>query len=68
MENNECIFCKIAKGDLKSEIIDRTDNFIAIRDADPISEGHALIIPKKHFVTLLSVLTTIKKLSIAVQS
>ena len=55
MENNECIFCKIAKGELKSEIIDRTDNFIAIRDANPISEGHALIIPKKHFVTLLDV-------------
>ena len=52
---SECIFCKIAKGKIDSEKIAETDNFFAIRDANPVSEGHSLIIPKKHFVTLLDI-------------
>tara|TARA_Y100000310_G_scaffold26157_1_gene24991 strand:- start:925 stop:1272 length:348 start_codon:yes stop_codon:yes gene_type:complete len=51
----ECIFCKIAKGEIDSEKIAETDNFFAIRDINPISEGHSLIISKKHFVTLLDI-------------
>tara|TARA_Y100000296_G_C5038926_1_gene188780 strand:+ start:70 stop:417 length:348 start_codon:yes stop_codon:yes gene_type:complete len=52
---DECIFCKIAKGEMPSEKIIETDNFFAIRDINPVSEGHSLIIPKKHFVTLLDI-------------
>lgn len=51
MEN--CIFCKIAKGEIKSEKVYEDDNFIAIFDVKPIAEGHTLIIPKRHFKTLL---------------
>lgn len=50
---NDCIFCKIIKGELKSEFVRESDNFIAIRDANPISEGHTLVIPKRHYATLL---------------
>lgn len=52
-ENNECIFCKIVKGEIESDIIYRDDNFIGILDANPKTEGHCLVIPKKHFKTLL---------------
>ena len=52
---DECIFCKLAKGEMPSEKITETDNFFAIRDINPVSEGHSLIIPKKHFVTLLDI-------------
>ena len=52
---DECIFCKIAKGEMPSEKIIETDNFFAIRDINPVSEGHSLIIPKKHFVTLFDI-------------
>ena len=51
----ECIFCKIAKGKISSEKIAETDNFFSIRDINPVSEGHSLVIPKKHFVTLLDI-------------
>ena len=51
----DCIFCKIAKGEVQSEKVKESDNFFAIRDANPQTEGHTLIIPKKHFVTLLDV-------------
>ncbi len=51
----ECIFCKIAKGEIPSERILETENFFAIKDANPKVKGHALVIPKKHYGTLLDV-------------
>lgn len=53
--SKDCIFCKIAKREMKSDIIKESDNFIAMKDVNPISEGHTLVIPKKHFVTLLDI-------------
>ena len=50
-----CVFCKIARGEIKSEFVAESDNFFAIRDGKPAAEGHSLIIPKKHFVTLLDI-------------
>ena len=45
--NNQkaCIFCEIAKTD---RVIDQTDHSFAIKDAFPVTEGHTLIIPKRH--------------------
>lgn len=54
-KKSECIFCKIVKGEIKTKFDKESDNFFAIRDLHPISEGHMLIIPKKHFVTLLDI-------------
>jgi len=51
----DCIFCKIIQGKIPTEKIEETNNFIAIADANPKTEGHILIIPKKHFVTLLDI-------------
>lgn len=52
-ETDNCVFCKIVKGEIKSEVIKNSENFIAIRDINPVSEGHSLVISKQHFVTLL---------------
>ncbi len=52
---DECIFCKIARGEIKSEIVKSGNSFIAIKDISPIAEGHVLIIPKQHYVTLLDI-------------
>lgn len=49
----DCIFCKIAKGEIKVERIYETDNFLAFPDANPKVKGHTLIIPKKHFVNII---------------
>ncbi|MEM4181874.1 MAG: HIT domain-containing protein [Candidatus Pacearchaeota archaeon] len=49
----DCIFCKIAKGEIKSDIFFESDNFIAIKDIHPISQGHSLIISKKHYENVL---------------
>jgi len=49
----DCIFCKIVKGDIPAEKIEESENFIAIQDASPRVEGHTLVMPKKHFVTIM---------------
>ena len=47
MEN--CIFCKIVKGEIASEKVYEDEKFLAILDVNPNSEGMTLLIPKKHF-------------------
>ncbi len=55
MNEGECVFCKIASGEIESEKIFESDNFFAIKDINPKTEGHSLVIPKKHYETLLDV-------------
>lgn len=49
----DCIFCKIACGEIKVEIIHENDNFLSFPDVNPQTEGHSLVISKKHFDTFL---------------
>ncbi|AOG60697.1 histidine triad protein [Spiroplasma helicoides] len=46
MEN--CIFCKIANGEVKTYKIYENDYVVSFLDANPNSEGHCLVVPKKH--------------------
>lgn len=48
----ECIFCKIANKEIPSFKIYEDDIVYAFLDANPDSNGHTLIIPKKHFTDL----------------
>ena len=45
----DCIFCKIVNGDIPAKILYEDDYSISFLDAFPISRGHTLVIPKKHF-------------------
>ncbi len=47
----ECIFCKIVKGEIESERIHESDNFIVIKDKNPKVKNHSLVIPKDHYPT-----------------
>lgn len=49
----ECVFCKIAKGEIDSKKIYENDNFFSIPDANQKIEGHSLVISKKHFENIL---------------
>lgn len=53
--DKNCVFCKIVRGEVKSDKIAESDNFFAFLDIDQSLKGHALVIPKKHFVTLLDI-------------
>jgi histidine triad (HIT) family protein len=48
MENQACIFCRIAKGELPSNNVYEDKDLLAFMDIHPINRGHVLIIPKKH--------------------
>ena len=47
MEN--CIFCKIAKGEIPATKVYEDDNFLGIMDIAPLSKGHVQLIPKTHY-------------------
>lgn len=44
----ECIFCKIANGEIPSTTLYEDNDFRVILDVNPASKGHTLILPKKH--------------------
>jgi histidine triad (HIT) family protein len=47
---NDCIFCKIVKGEILADKIYEDKEFLAFLDIKPVSHGHILIIPKEHMV------------------
>ena len=49
MKDNNCIFCKIANGDIPSRTIYENDLFRVILDNGPATDGHALVLPKDHY-------------------
>lgn len=48
----DCIFCKIANGEIPSATLYEDEDFRVILDVNPASKGHALILPKKHAANL----------------
>ena len=49
----DCIFCKIASGEIPSDIVHEDEELIAFRDIHPQAPVHLLIIPRKHIPTLV---------------
>lgn len=52
MKDTNCIFCKIANGEIPSKTLYEDDKFRVILDLGPASKGHALILPKAHYADL----------------
>lgn len=48
MKKDDCIFCKLANGDIPTRSIYEDDDFKVIMDAAPATKGHSLILPKSH--------------------
>lgn len=55
MKNDNCIFCKLANGDIPTNSIYEDEDFNVILDASPATKGHALIIPKSHAANLYEI-------------
>jgi len=55
MSSDDCIFCKIVNGEIPSSVIFEDDICMAFLDVFPVSKGHSLLIPKKHYVNLFDV-------------
>lgn len=52
MKDENCIFCKLANGEIPTATLYEDDDFRVILDASPAAKGHALIIPKEHYANL----------------
>jgi histidine triad (HIT) family protein len=51
----DCIFCKIAAGELPAQVIEEDERTISFMDINPATRGHALVIPRKHYRNLLEI-------------
>lgn len=51
----DCIFCKINKGELPSNIIYQDEIVLVFMDVNPGSNGHILIVPKQHYTDFLDI-------------
>lgn len=50
---NDCIFCKIIKKEIPSNIVYEDNEILAFRDINPVAPVHILVIPKKHISSLI---------------
>jgi histidine triad (HIT) family protein len=48
----DCIFCRIAQGKAPASVIHDDKDIISFLDINPVQRGHALVIPKRHFVDI----------------
>ena len=48
MSENDCIFCKIARGEMDAEVLHEDEDVVAFEDIDGKAPVHVLVIPKKH--------------------
>ena len=55
MKDDNCIFCKIAAGEIPGATLYEDDDFRVILDIGPASKGHALVLPKNHYRDLLDI-------------
>ena len=55
MKKDDCIFCKIAAGEIPSRKIYEDSELIPIMDPNPTSKGHSLIIPKEHCTNIYDI-------------
>lgn len=52
MKDCNCIFCKIANGEIPSTTLYEDDDFRVILDMGPATRGHALLLPREHYTNL----------------
>ena len=75
MQKDDCIFCKIVKGEIPCNKIYEDKNFLAFLDIKPVSDGHLLVIPKKHYIwmqdtddkTISEIFKLTKKIMLAIK-
>jgi histidine triad (HIT) family protein len=48
----DCLFCRIARGEIPATIVAQTDDCVAFRDIDPKAPTHVLVIPRAHVASL----------------
>jgi len=52
MQDENCVFCKIASGKIPARIVMQNERAVALLDAFPLAPGHTLVIPKSHYAKI----------------
>ena len=55
MSEQDCIFCKIVRGELPSTVVNRSEGLLAIEDVNPKADVHVLVLPERHLDTFRDV-------------
>lgn len=55
MRKEDCIFCKLANGEIPTSTLYEDEEFRVILDMGPATKGHALILPKEHYENLYEI-------------
>lgn len=50
--SENCLFCRIASGEIRANVVAQNDHALAFRDINPQAPSHLLVIPKKHVASL----------------
>ena len=50
--SDECLFCRIATGEMSAEIVHEDDDLVTFRDINPQAPTHILVIPRKHVASV----------------
>ena len=53
--NDDCLFCKIAAGEIPAQLVDEDEHTVAFMDINPWTRGHALVIPRRHSTNLYDI-------------
>jgi histidine triad (HIT) family protein len=54
-DTENCLFCRIARGELGTELVAESEHAVAFRDLHPQAPVHVLVVPRRHFAALRSV-------------
>ncbi|MEP6702833.1 MAG: histidine triad nucleotide-binding protein [Betaproteobacteria bacterium] len=55
MTDNQCIFCRIARGEVPSKKVYEDDDMLAFHDINPVAPVHFMVIPKLHIASFADV-------------
>ncbi len=48
----ECVFCKIIRGEIPTELVFENENLVAFKDIHPVAPVHILVVPTKHIESI----------------
>jgi len=52
MTDSDCLFCKIAEGEMSADVVYQDDDVLAFRDINPQAPTHVLVIPREHVASV----------------
>ena len=55
MNNNSCVFCRIAQKQVPASLVYEDETVVAFLDIRPLNKGHSLVIPKEHYTNIFDI-------------